>query len=217
MGAAGGGVVGALGAGVAALAASDPASWRARRAASPRRGKGRVSGWSSRCPTMPVQSSPKRLRSTSSAESGIRLRTSRALSVPSILDSTKPSIGVSVIFCWRSRGSLESTSTRLGSPMARRTRAGSWTRRVASRISSPVDSRQARSDSIRLSDISSKTNDAPARSSITNRTSRTWSPRASSRRGRSIRPISPSTCPIFLRSPSTTATARSRSAWLSSP
>ena len=108
---------------------------RAGSGVSPRRGRGRVTGRSSRWPTMPVHSRLNRLRSASSAGSGTSARTSRALSVPSMRESRNPSAGVSVIFWVRSRGSVESTSTRLRSPRPVRTSSGSRTLRVASRMS----------------------------------------------------------------------------------
>src|SRR5262245_951013 len=68
--------------------------------------------------TMPVQSSPKRLFCVSSTGNGMSWMTSRALVTPSTRDSTKPSVGESVIFWKRRRGSGECWSTRSMSPRA---------------------------------------------------------------------------------------------------
>ena len=59
---------------------------------------------------IPVESRLSRLRSTSSADSGIICTTPRALVVPSMRESTKPSAGESVSFWKRSSGSDEWTA-----------------------------------------------------------------------------------------------------------
>jgi hypothetical protein len=75
-----------------------------------------LGGTSTRYSTTPVDSRPKRLRWTSSGGSGMSCITSRALSVPSMRESRKPSVGVRAMRWKRSRGSLESPSTRSMSP-----------------------------------------------------------------------------------------------------
>src|SRR6266545_67836 len=67
----------------AAAAKPEPGACRV-----PERGELRAAG--ARYSTAPVQSSAKRLRSVSSAGSGVRWKTSRAVSVPSTREWTKP-------------------------------------------------------------------------------------------------------------------------------
>ena len=85
---------------------------RARAAAPPRRARPRLPARGRPAPTSaysmtPVQSRPSRLRSTTSAGSGIICMISCADVVPSTRESTKPSVGESVSFWKRSSGSLE--------------------------------------------------------------------------------------------------------------
>jgi hypothetical protein len=67
---------------------------------------------------MPVQSRPNRLFWVCSLGMGMRSVIWRAVSVPSTRDSTKPSLGESVIFWKRRRGSVERARTRSMSPRA---------------------------------------------------------------------------------------------------
>jgi hypothetical protein len=89
---------------------------------------------------MPVQRRPYRLFSTSSCGSGIISTIWRAFITPSTRDRTYPSVGLSVTFWKRSRGSVDRARTRSGLPSAARTTSGFWRRRTVSRIISPVDS-----------------------------------------------------------------------------
>ena len=79
----------------------------------------------------------------SSGGSGMRVKTSRAVSVPSMRDITKPSLGVRAMLWKRSCGLSDATSTRSMSPSTWLTTDGSWTRRAVSRIISIVESLEA--------------------------------------------------------------------------
>ena len=68
--------------------------------------------------TTPVHRRPKRLFRVSSGERLASWMISRAESVPSTRERTKPSVGVRVMFWKRSRGSVERASTRSMSPSA---------------------------------------------------------------------------------------------------
>ena len=93
--------------------------------------------------TAPVHNSTKRLRSVSSGGSGMMVKTSRAVSVPSMRDITKPSFGVRATFWKRSCGLSEATRTRSRSPSTWLTTDGSWTRRAVFRIIFTVESLDA--------------------------------------------------------------------------
>jgi len=67
---------------------------------------------------MPVETRPNRLFCVSSTGSGMSWNSSRAVVVPSMRESTKPSFGDSVSFWKRSSGSLERLSTLSTSPSA---------------------------------------------------------------------------------------------------
>ena len=128
------GTGGRAGAGPAAAAA-------ARAARAPLPGASRAPAV--RYSTAPVHSSTKRLRSVSSGGSGMMVKTSRAVSVPSMRDITKPSFGVRAMFWIRSCGSSDVTRTRSRSPSTWLTTPGSWTRLAVSRIISSVESLDA--------------------------------------------------------------------------
>ena len=108
---------------------------------------GRADARPARGAMAPVQRRPRRLRSISSGGSGKRSTISRALSVPSMRESTNPSVGVRATGCTRSRGSTASTSFRSTSPRASRTVAGSFSLRAASSRIWPVEIRETGSPS----------------------------------------------------------------------
>ncbi len=107
-------------------------------------GDGRAAPTTGAGTTAPVHSSARRLRSTSSGGSGMSPTRSRALRLPSMRESTNPSVGVNATGCARRRGSVARTSFWSRSPSASRTAAGSFRRRAASSRIWPVDSGQGR-------------------------------------------------------------------------